>query len=110
MSDFGLIQITRKRARRSLERTLCRPCPTCHGSGRIKTALTIASDILMDIRCKLAHQQLEAVEVRAHPEVVERIEAESESFVASLGERQSCQVTITSDPALSLEEYAVEVP
>ena len=46
----------------------------------------------------------------AHPEVVERIEAESESFVASLGERQSCQVTITSDPALSLEEYAVEVP
>lgn len=110
LSDFGLVQITRKRARRSLERTLCRPCPTCRGAGRVKTATTVVSDILMKIRSTLAIASRPSIEVHAHPEVVALIEAERPSFIASLGVHRTCNVIVHADPSLSVEGYAVETP
>ncbi|MFQ5720146.1 MAG: ribonuclease E/G, partial [Acidobacteriota bacterium] len=108
LSDFGLVQITRKRARRSLERTLCRPCPVCRGSGRVKTVRTVAADILMEVRCALARGEAASIEVRAHPEVVNLIEAEHEAFIESLGAHAPCELSIHPDPEVLLEDFTVE--
>jgi ribonuclease G len=108
MSDFGLIQITRRRARRSLERTLCRPCPTCHGSGRLRSVATVVGDILMELRRQLADCLLPALRVRAHPRVVSHIEGESESFMSSLGMADDFHLELDSDEHLSLETFVIE--
>ena len=64
--DFGLIEITRKRVRQSLERTLCQPCPNCAGTGRVKSAATI---------CYAIHRELlksGRAKVVSHPDESER--------------------------------------
>lgn len=109
LSDFGLIQITRKRSRRSLERILCEPCPTCRGSGRVKSPPTVASEILMELRSTLAEGRTLQLHVRAHPTVVEQIESEQEDFVSSLG-IPGCRVTLDGDPSFALEAYRIETP
>jgi ribonuclease G len=108
LSDFGLIQITRKRARRSLERTLCQPCPACKGSGRIKTAPTVASEILMDVRRTLALAPAAEVRVRAHPDVVGQIEIEGDDFISALGNGHGFRLTLRADPDLPLEAFELE--
>jgi ribonuclease G len=108
LSDFGLIQITRRRARRSLERTLCRPCPSCHGSGRLRSVATVAGDILMELRRQLADCLLPALRVRAHPLVVAHIEGESDAFMSSLGAAVDFHLEMDSDDDLSLETFVVE--
>ncbi|MFQ5668934.1 MAG: ribonuclease E/G [Acidobacteriota bacterium] len=110
LSDFGLVQITRRRARRSLERTLCRPCPACHGSGSVKSPSTVASDIVTDVRSTLASGRFPSVVIRAHPEVVDAIEAEGKRFVEALAVEAGCELTISSDPSLPFAGYKIEVP
>ena len=53
VNEFGLVILTRKRVRQSLERTLCQPCPYCTGSGMIKSVATVCSEIYDEVR-KLA--------------------------------------------------------
>src|SRR5207244_13516417 len=50
VSDFGLIIITRKRVKSSLERQLTEPCPYCSGTGTIKTSTSICYDILTEVK------------------------------------------------------------
>ena len=47
-NDFGLVAITRKRVKQSLERALCMPCPHCEGAGYVKSVQTIVSEILQE--------------------------------------------------------------
>ena len=66
-NDFGLVAITRKRVKQSLERTLCAPCPYCEGAGYVKSVQTVISEILQE-----AHKIAAAVEgpnvvLRVHP-------------------------------------------
>ena len=49
MSQLGLVELTRKRTRESLEHVLCEPCPVCSGRGTIKTAQTVCYEIFRDI-------------------------------------------------------------
>src|SRR5204862_192609 len=56
-NDFGLVAITRKRVKQSLERTLCAPCPTCEGAGYVKSPQTVVTEILQE-----AHKIARSVE------------------------------------------------
>ena len=47
-NDFGLVAITRKRVKQSLERTLCTPCPYCEGAGYVKSPQTVVGEILQE--------------------------------------------------------------
>src|SRR6185503_4534710 len=47
-NDFGLVAITRKRVKQSLERTLCAPCPTCEGAAYVKNVATVIGEILQE--------------------------------------------------------------
>ncbi len=77
ISEFGLVQITRKRSRPSLERVLTRPCPCCGGNGRVKNDFTVALEIRREI-LKLSGSlgPGETVLVRSTPEVVKTLRGE----------------------------------
>ena len=81
VSPLGLVQMTRKRTRESLEHQLCDPCPTCGGRGSIKTPDTVCYEIFREIVREAREYDAEKMLVIASPEVVETlIDEESAAF------------------------------
>jgi ribonuclease G len=84
ISRLGLIEMTRKRTRESLERTLCEPCPMCHGRGVVKTAETVGYEIFREITRMDKSFNAERYRVIAAESVVGRILDEESDAVAAL--------------------------
>ena len=81
VSPLGLVQMTRKRTRESLEHQLCEPCPTCEGRGSIKTSDTVCYEIFREIVREARQYDAARMLVIASPEVVETlIDEESAAF------------------------------
>ena len=85
-NDFGLVAITRKRVKQSLERTLCAPCPHCDGAGYIKSAQTVVSEILTEARKMSASVQGKDVMLRVHPEVAKLLKSNQNKYLEELEE------------------------
>src|SRR4030095_17240815 len=69
ISEFGLVEITRKRSRANLERLLTQPCPYCAGRGRIKSVATICLNLrtdLLHLRGRIGNTE---ILLRVHPEI-----------------------------------------
>jgi len=81
ISEFGLVEITRQRTKRSLERLLCLPCPTCSGSGRLKSPETIVYEILREVRRLGRLEAATRVVARVHPEVASFLEEERPGLI-----------------------------
>src|SRR5213082_1507383 len=73
-NDFGLVAITRKRVKQSLERTLCTPCPYCEGAGYVKSPQTVVGEILQEAQA-MSKQLAGASDVmlRVSPHVAESL-------------------------------------
>ena len=76
MTELGLIQMTRKRERRSLNSTLCEPCPYCEGRGFMNSGKTICYNIIRDIKRKAVDMEGESFTVRCHPQIAELLHGE----------------------------------
>jgi ribonuclease G len=75
ISEFGLIEMTRKRVRQSLERSLTQACPYCGGSGRIKSNTTVAMEIWRELmKARDLHEGQDVI-VRIHPIVYATLSA-----------------------------------
>jgi ribonuclease G len=107
LSEFGLVEITRQRTKRSLERMLCRPCPACNGSGRVKSAETVCFEVLREARRLRPACGGGALRARVHPEVAQILEAERETLAAAAGLHSAAAVTIEGDPALHYEQFSL---
>ena len=85
ISPLGLVEMTRKRTRESLEHVLCETCPACHGRGTLKTPETVAYEIFREIlRANRAYQSVQTFLVLASQEVVDRLLDEESASVAEL--------------------------
>src|SRR5207245_11763718 len=67
INEFGLVALTRKRVKQSLERTLCEPCPYCTGSGWIKSVTTVSYEILSEPRKMPKETAGKVVQLRVNP-------------------------------------------
>ena len=74
INEFGLMVLTRKRVKQSLERTLCQPCPYCQGSARVKSATTIGYEILDHVRRKAPELPKSGAILQVHPEVARALQ------------------------------------
>ncbi|MEB3767562.1 ribonuclease G [Acinetobacter sp. MD2] len=85
VSELGLVEMTRKRTRESLEHLLCESCPTCQGRGFVKTAETICYEIFREImRYARAYQSQAGFTVVANPMVIDRLLTAEAPAVADL--------------------------
>jgi Rne/Rng family ribonuclease len=105
VSDFGLIIITRKRVKSSLERQLTEPCPYCSGTGTIKTSSTICYDILTEVRKVSADLDGYSLVLRVNPEIARALKEESRSVFRELEASVGRPVTIRSDEQLHHEQF-----
>jgi ribonuclease G len=83
VSALGLVELTRKRTRESLEHLLCRACPACEGRGFVKSAETVAYDIFREILRQARQFSFNELMVLAHEDVIDLL-LDEES--AALGE------------------------
>ncbi len=105
VSDFGLIIITRKRVKSSLERTLTEPCPYCSGTGTIKTSTTICYDILMEVRKVSADLDGYSLVLRVNPEIARALKDEGRSVFRELEATVGRPVTVRPDEQLHHEQF-----
>ncbi|HET8707329.1 MAG TPA: ribonuclease G [Pseudomonadales bacterium] len=84
VSELGLVEMTRKRTRESLQRTLCEPCPYCDGRGVVKTAETVCYEIFREILREARAYDTDTYLVIASQSVVDRLLDEESANVADL--------------------------
>jgi ribonuclease G len=110
ISEFGLVQITRKRSRPSLDRALTRPCPCCGGNGRVKNDFTIALEIRREIR-KLSSSLSpgETVLVRSTPEVAKVLRGEEKGILDDIERDLEISVVLREDESLPAAHYEIAV-
>jgi ribonuclease G len=106
-NDFGLVAITRKRVKQSLERTLGSPCTYCSGTGLIKSVTTIANEIYMEMR-KMSHllERNDAI-VRVNPEVAKALKANNARWLQDMEDLTGKTVIVKSDPTLHQEQFDI---
>jgi len=107
VSPLGLVEMTRKRTRESLEHVLCEPCPTCQGRGFVRSAETICHEIFREVLRQSAQFRVEQLLVLAHPEVVERLLDEEAPVLAELEQQVGRPVRLQSEALYSLEQFDV---
>jgi ribonuclease G len=104
-NDFGLVAITRKRVKQSLERTLCSGCPYCEGTGYVKSVSTVIGDILSEARRIASAVEGKECVLRVNPEVAKLLKQTSNEYHQELEEALRRPVMIVSDPLLHQEKF-----
>ncbi len=104
-NDFGLVAITRKRVKQSLERALCSPCPYCEGAGYVKSVQTVIGEILQEAH-KIA-RSLDGADttLRVNPEVAKILKSNKNDFLQEIEENLGRPVLVKSDPQMHQEKF-----
>lgn len=104
-NDFGLIIMTRKRVKQSLERTMCSPCDYCEGAGWVKSASTVCYEILAEAR-RLSRNldDVKHTTLRVHPDVAKTLRS-SEREVLEEIEAYLGNLDLTSDPLVHQAQF-----
>ncbi len=104
-NDFGLVAITRKRVKQSLERTLCTPCPYCEGAGYVKSPQTVVGEILQEANKIARVVEGKDVLLRVNPEVARMLKSNQNTFLQELEEILGRTVIVKSDAQLHQEKF-----
>jgi len=107
VSTLGLVEMTRKRTRESLEHVLCQSCPTCSGRGTLKTAETVCFDIFRDILREWRQFDVEQLLVLASQEVVDRLLDEESQNMAELAQFIGRPIKLQAEALYTREQYDV---
>ena len=106
-NDFGLVAITRKRVKQSLERTLSTTCGVCAGTGMVKSPVTVCNDIYIEMR--KMHKLIEKGDImlRVNPEVVKQLKSGSGKWLQEMEEMSGKTILVKSDPSLHPEQFDI---
>ncbi len=107
VTELGLVQLTRKRTRESLEQTLCEACPTCSGRGTLKTPETICYEIFREILREERAYSAETYMVLASQPVVDRLLDEESAAVADLETFINKTIRFQVEQHYSQEQYDI---
>jgi len=106
-NDFGLVAITRKRVKQSLERTIGAPCPYCQSTGYVKSLTTVANEIYVEMRKIAKHLEHEDVMLRVHPDVAKELKSNNGRLLNEMEELTKRTIIVKSDPALHQEQFDI---
>ena len=106
-NDFGLVAITRKRVKQSLESTIGSPCPYCQSTGFVKSVTTVCNEIYVEMRKISRHLDHADVMLRVNPEVAKALKSSNARLLTEMEEMTKKTVIVKSDPALHQEQFDI---
>ena len=104
---LGLVEMTRKRTRESLERILCEPCPTCDGRGVVKTAPTVCYEILREILREARQFNAREFRILASQSVIDLFLEEESQSLAMLGDFIGKPVSMQVETSYTQEQFDI---
>jgi ribonuclease G len=109
ISELGLVEMTRKRVRESIGRTLCEPCSYCEGNGYVKARLTVIYEILRELHREMTDLPAGQITLLAHPEIAGLLVDEERIGLDALEERYGRAVAINPRPGFHIEQFEIAV-
>jgi ribonuclease G len=109
VSNLGLVQMTRKRTRESLEHILCEACNTCNGRGFIKSVDTVCYEIFREVTRSARAYEPRKFMVVANDLVVERLTEEESASIAELEDFVGCPIQFQVEPMYTQEQFDVVI-
>ncbi len=107
VSEFGLVQMTRKRNREDLSHMMCEPCLYCHGEGMLKSSRTICYEIFRRMEREAKKATAAKVVLRVHPKVAAMMLKEEAATIDYLEKATGKQITIEPAKEIHLEKYDI---
>ncbi len=107
LSEFGLVQMTRKRNSENLHQMMCEPCHYCGGEGMLKSSRTICYDIFRKISRNAAKSSGDTVTVRVHPRIADLLLKEEELTMIQLEKDISKRLVVAPAKELHIEKYEI---
>jgi ribonuclease G len=107
VSDFGLVIVTRKRVKQSLERVLTEPCPYCTGAGTIKSSATVCYEILSEVKKVSSDLDGPGVLLRVNPDIARALQEEERGVLKDLKNMLQRDVIVKPDIHLHHEQFDV---
>jgi ribonuclease G len=107
VSPLGLVEMTRKRTRESLEHLLCQACPTCEGRGFVKTAETVCYEVFREIVRQSRQFDCQQLMVLAHQDVIERLLDEESSALGELELVTGKPIRLQTEALYTVDQYDV---
>ena len=107
ISPLGLVEMTRKRTRESLEHLLCAPCPQCQGRGFVRTPETVCHEIYRELMRQSRQFQSEELVVLAHPDVVGWLLEEEAPVLAELETQLGRPIRLQAETLYGIDQYDV---
>ena len=108
MSDFGLIEMTRQRQRASLMRNMHQDCQHCRGTGLVKTAESVALDVMRLIQLAVTRAHISAIEVNLSFEVARLLQNRKRGVLHQMETENRRSITILPDPSYGLDQLKMQ--
>ncbi|HYL03706.1 MAG TPA: ribonuclease G [Steroidobacteraceae bacterium] len=107
LSPLGLVEMTRKRTRESLEHLLCDACPSCEGRGFVRTPETVCNEIFREIVRQSRQFASRELLILAHQDVVDRLLDEESATLAELETQVSRPIRLQVEALYGVDQYDV---
>jgi len=107
MSALGLVEMTRKRTRESIVKTLCEPCSYCDGKGFIKSKTTICYEIFRELQREGRDKEAQVTQIHVHPDLADWLYDEEREMLEQTEESLGRRIVIKTEEAFHLEQFEV---
>jgi len=107
LSPLGLVEMTRKRTRESLEHLLCEPCPSCEGRGFVRTPETVCNEIFREIVRQSRQFASRELLILAHQDVVDRLLDEESATLGELEAQVGRPIRLQVEALYGVDHYDV---
>ncbi len=107
LSPLGLVEMTRKRTRESLEHLLCQPCPSCEGRGLVRTPETVCNEIFREIVRQSRQFASRELLILAHQDVVDRLLDEESATLGELEAQVGRPIRLQVEALYGVDQYDV---
>jgi ribonuclease G len=105
ISEFGLVEMTRKRVRESIVQFLCEECPYCEGKGHVKSRETVAYEIMRELLREASALAGEELTVQANPEVIAVLTEQEREALKTIERGASKTIHLVPNRAFHVEQY-----
>ncbi|TAN24008.1 MAG: Rne/Rng family ribonuclease [Acidobacteria bacterium] len=106
-NDFGLVALTRKRVKQSLERTLGSPCPYCEGVGLVKSPVTVCNEIYSEVKRLAPSIERDDLVLRVNPEIAKLLKAQSAQRLREMEDLVRKAISVRPDPQVHQERFEI---